>query len=187
MSKRCIPILQRGSVRLRLLEEADLETTLSWRNENRRWFVHSDPLTIGRHRAWFHQYIERDDDFVFVIEQSAGRAAPVGQVALYEIQWEDRTAEFGRLLIGEPAARRTGIAGKATEILLDYAFAVMGIRTIRLKVLESNLAAISLYQKCGFVKAAAEAGLIAMTKERDCPAAHSPGNLALRSEPPVQD
>src|SRR5207244_9201490 len=66
-------------------------------------FVDSSVISDQTHRAWFDAYAERDDDYVFVIEERAlGR--PVGQVSLYAIDWKARTATFGRLLIGDDDA-----------------------------------------------------------------------------------
>jgi diamine N-acetyltransferase len=164
MSKRGIPLLEKDTVRLRLLEEADLEMTLAWRNQNRRWFSNANLISIDQHREWFRQYLDRDDDYLFVIERLNGRAEPVGQIALYKIDREKRHAEFGRLLIGEPAAIRKGIAQKATEILLDYAFTDLGIQTIQLEVLRNNIPAMSLYGRCGFMRTALNGDVIVMTK-----------------------
>ena len=46
--------------------------TLAWRNQDhiRRWFLTSDLISPEQHRAWFEQYQDRDDDFVFVIEET---------------------------------------------------------------------------------------------------------------------
>jgi RimJ/RimL family protein N-acetyltransferase len=164
MPKRCIAPLEEGVVRLRLLEASDLQTTLSWRNQNRQWFFNSAPISAAEHRAWFDQYLERDDDYVFIIEQLSENRAPVGQVALYNIDWENRRAEYGRLLIGEPWARRKGMARKATEILLEYAFTSLGIDAIQLEVLQANSPALSLYTRCGFVQTAAHGNIIIMMK-----------------------
>jgi diamine N-acetyltransferase len=162
MSKRYIPPLEKGSARLRLLERTDLETTLSWRNENRGWFLNSDLLSIDLHCSWFEQYIAQDDDYVFIIERLSERIEPVGQISLYKIDWKQQKAEFGRLLIVE-SARQKGIAQKATEILLEFAFNTLGINTIHLEVLQSNYPAISLYEKCGFVQTSVQENRIIMT------------------------
>src|SRR5262245_34000210 len=70
MAKRWIAPLARGRIRLRLLDERDLPMTLLWRNQDhiRRWLFDSRVISPEEHRAWFDQYRERDDDFVFVIE-----------------------------------------------------------------------------------------------------------------------
>ncbi len=166
MSKQCIPLLEKGCVRLRLLERTDLGTTLSWRNENRRWFLNSDLLSIDSHCSWFEQYIARNDDYVFIIEQLSERIEPTGQISLYKIDWEQRKAEFGRLLIVE-SARQKGVAKKAIEILLEYAFDTLGIKTIHLEVLQSNHPAISLYEKCGFVHTEELGSRIIMTRSSE--------------------
>jgi RimJ/RimL family protein N-acetyltransferase len=163
MSKRCIPPLEKDALSLRLLERTDLEMTLSWRNENRRWFLNSDLLSIDKHRSWFEQYQAQDDDYVFIIERLSERIEPVGQISLYKIDWQGQKAEFGRLLVGE-SARQKGIAKKATEILLEYAFDTLGIKTIHLEVLQNNIPAISLYEQCGFLRTAERDNRIIMTQ-----------------------
>ena len=137
-------------VGLRLLEERDLPRTLAWRNQDhiRRWFFSGERLTAEQHARWFARYRQRDDDFVFIIEEIQGSrqtpsavrqkppaseknlrpgpqgerhttrkrvpgacyyVRPVGQAAIYNIDWLRGTAEFGRLMIGEADA-----AGRST-------------------------------------------------------------------------
>ena len=50
-----------------------------------------------------------DDDFVFVVEDLDGPGGLIGQASLYHIDWGAGCAEFGRLLIGESAARGRGL------------------------------------------------------------------------------
>ena len=90
MTKRLIPRLLGDRVTLRLLEEADLPRTLAWRNQNhiRRWFVRSDIITPNQHRQWFEAYRQRDDDFVFVIEETRELRKTIGQVSLYRVDWD---------------------------------------------------------------------------------------------------
>ena len=126
--------------------------TLAWRNQEhiRRWFFDSEPLTLERHAAWFARYRERDDDFVFLIEAvgieaiGGGLCAvpkygtprrafpteprPIGQAALYRVDWDARRAEFGRLMIGEADAAGRGLAREATAAILNLAFGQLGLR-----------------------------------------------------------
>ena len=132
MAKRPIEPLVNGRVRLRLLEEADLPLTLGWRNrdENRRWFFSTAEISPDQHRGWFEKYRERDDDFVFVIEEIDVFKRPVGQLSLYDIDWTTGRAEFGRLLMGDPEARGLGLAQLATALLVDEALERWGLREI---------------------------------------------------------
>src|SRR5215831_3487205 len=104
--KRHIAPLETHGVRLRLLEERDLALTRAWRNQDeiRRWFLTSDPITAEQHQEWFRRYLERDDDFVFVIEETEVLRCAVGQASVYHVDWSKGRAEFGRLMIGEEQA-----------------------------------------------------------------------------------
>ena len=150
--KRAIAPLVNGRIRLRLLEDADLATTLAWRNQDdvRKWFFHSDVITPEQHQAWYAQYRHRDDDFVFVIEETEALHRPVGQVSLYHIDWAAGRAEFGRLMIGDPEARGLGLAKLATDRLVGEATGAWGLGEVYLECVESNFAALAVYRACGF-------------------------------------
>ncbi len=151
MGKRQLAPLQTARIRLRLLEEHDLPRTLAWRNQDhvRRWFFASEPLTPPQHSAWFASYRERDDDFTFIIEERDSRR-PIGQVAIYHVDWGGRTADFGRLMIGEPDAAGRGLALEAAAAAVNLAIGPLGLREIYLEVLPGNVRAIGLYEACGF-------------------------------------
>jgi diamine N-acetyltransferase len=164
------PILGHG-VRLRLLEADDLERTRTWRNidDNRCWFIQSDPVGRETHLRWFKSYQERDDDFVFIVEDQEGCCEAIGQASLYHIDWERGSAEFGRLLIGELAARGRGLGFEATRTLLYFGFGVWRLRRIHLEVFAHNSKAIAIYARCGFrtTATAPRDGLITMELSRE--------------------
>ncbi len=151
MGKRHLAPLQAGRVRLRLLEEHDLPRTLAWRNQDRVrcWFFSSERLTHEQHSDWFARYQQRDDDFVFIIEEQSSRR-PIGQVAIYHVDWVSGTAEFGRLMIGEPDATGRGLAREATAAATALALGQLGLQEIYLEVVPSNVRAIKVYEACGF-------------------------------------
>jgi diamine N-acetyltransferase len=154
MAKRHIQPIACDRVRIRLLQEADLNLTLAWRNQARvrTSLVTSRALTLEEHLAWHRSYSIKDDDFVFVIEEVRSGHAPVGQVSLYAIDWQKRTAEFGRLLIGEESALGRGLASAATRLVLDLAFGAFDLQAVRLEVFQTNARAIALYAKQGFTE-----------------------------------
>ena len=166
MAKRHIAPLVSERVRLRLLEEADLTTTLAWRNQDgiRKWLFDSERIMPDQHRRWYLQYVDRDDDFVFVIEETQMLKRPVGQVALYNVNWAQRRAEFGRLLIGDGAAARKGLAREATHCLVDAALDGWQIDEIYLNVLTTNDKAIAAYKATGFVVEATTGSQLRMCK-----------------------
>jgi RimJ/RimL family protein N-acetyltransferase len=152
VTKRAIAPVEDDRVRLRLLSAGDLPETLEWRNrdEVRRWFFSSDMITFERHADWFARYTERDDDFVFIIEDRQGGCRPVGQAALYRIDWSARRAEFGRLMIGVDEAAGKGLAFAATRLALKIAFEQFGLDEVYLDVFSHNRRAIDLYHGVGF-------------------------------------
>ena len=152
MTKRHIETITRGRVRLRPLAESDLAVTLAWRNQPhvRRWFINSDPLTAEQHRGWFERYALRDDDFVFVIEETEELRKPIGQLAIYNIDWGAARGEFGRILVGEPDAAGRGLAKEATALILDFAFGQLKLKEVEARVMSANAASLAVCLSCGF-------------------------------------
>ncbi len=164
MAKEAVKPFGNDRICLRLLEEADLAMTLAWRNQShiRRWFVHSDVVTPEQHERWFKQYIDREDDFVFIIEEVGQLKKPVGQVSLYKIDTVNRTAEFGRLMVGDPEAKGKGIAKMATSMVLEFGLSYLDLELIYLEVFKDNHPAFHIYQSVGFVSVHEKENMVAM-------------------------
>jgi diamine N-acetyltransferase len=160
--KRSIAPFGDEYISLRLVKESDLETTLDWRNRDdaRVWFKTSSPLTLEQHQAWFHRYLNKDDDFLFVVE-AEGKL--VGQASVYDIQWDKGHAEIGRFLVA-PESGGKGYIGKACEALIRLCADTLSIRYLFLEVLEANDRAIRLYQRNGFEEERRYSGLIRMSR-----------------------
>jgi diamine N-acetyltransferase len=169
MPKRAIDPIAGDRVLLRLLKEEDLPRTLEWRNQDhiRRWFFHSDVIRPEQHEGWFRRYLERDDDFVFIIEETRDLQRPVGQVSIYNVDWPRRRAEYGRLILGEAAARGRGLARDATRALVDWALGSLGLEEIYLEVFTHNIPAIAIYQRCGFEETARDGRIVCMTRRAE--------------------
>lgn len=161
MKRRIAPF---GSevVRLDLIEEADLEATLSWRNRDdaRVWFKTSDVLSFEQHLAWFRRYEEKDDDFLFIV---TANGTPVGQAAVYGIDWQSRRAEVGRFLVA-PEARGNGYIRHACRELVHFCENSLGLTYLYLEVMENNEKAIRVYQHSGFAEEDRYNGLIRMQR-----------------------
>ena len=74
---------------------------------------------------------------------------PIGLVGLSSIDHRHRTAEHN-IVIGEKCARGKGYGTDETVLLLDYAFIVLGLHNVWLRVFANNLAGIRAYEKAGF-------------------------------------
>src|SRR5689334_4619524 len=114
--KRAVPPFGNEFVRLRLIRESDLGLTLEWRNGSREWFKTTAVITPEQHRQWFRKYLDRDDDFVFIVERG-GEAC--GQAAVYDIDRSAGEAEVGRFLAA-PVVQGHGILRAACAELLRF-------------------------------------------------------------------
>jgi len=164
MPKRTILPVENERVILRLLEMDDLPLTLSWRNQDniRKWFIHTDIIQEEKHYSWFERYRELDNDFVFMILAKDLENQPVGQISLYNINWEAGSAEYGRLMIGNSIAQGKGYAKQATVLLLDFALNTLGLGEVFLEVKSDNISAMAVYKSAGFVVTESFNGLTKM-------------------------
>jgi len=153
---------------LRLLEQNDLPLTLLWRNQDtiRKWFINTDVIQEEKHLAWFERYTKLDNDFIFVILAKDLDNLPVGQVSLYNINWEIGRAEYGRLMIGNPIARGKGYAKQATALLLESAFNILNLNEVFLEVKLDNKLAIAIYESAGFIITEQSSDLISMVTRK---------------------
>ena len=163
--KKAAPVLNNGTVQLRLIKREDLPMTLKWRNLDhiRKWFFNAEVILLEKHEEWFQRYLEIEGDYVFIIEEVRELKKPIGQVSLYNIDWKEKRAEYGRLIIGEEDARGRGIAKEATVLILSFAFAELGLKRVELEVLSDNERAITIYRACGFEEISDRNGVMKMT------------------------
>jgi RimJ/RimL family protein N-acetyltransferase len=135
-----------GDATLRMLTAGDLPATIAWRNhpESRGWFHTTHEISAVEHSEWFRRYLERDDDYVLILEIAG---APVAQVSVYDVN--NGVAEFGRLLV-DPVARGRGISHRAIALCLRFAVEVLGLRELRLEVKTDNVRAIRAYEAAEF-------------------------------------
>jgi len=146
-----MPTIQTPVCLLRPLRLQDLPVTLAWRNrpEMRKCFRTTAVIHLDDHKDWFSKYIDRPDDYMFIIEADQ---KPVGQIGLYNITDDGHSAEFGRLMIGEKHCLGQGVARAATTAMLAYAFEALRISRVFLEVRLENAPAIGLYRSLGFMQ-----------------------------------
>jgi RimJ/RimL family protein N-acetyltransferase len=152
MLKQHIEPIIGKKIKLRLLKRSDLMTTLHWRNQDhiRKWFVFSDLITKNNHFRWFELYQKKDNDFVFIIEEIQKLKRPIGQVSLYNVNWKEKTAEFGRLMIGDKEANGIGLGKEASLLAVKVAKMRLGIKMLYLETFSDNIAAMKIYLDIGF-------------------------------------
>lgn len=136
-----------GDVYIRLMTIRDTAKVLEWRNSPYvvNNFIFRETITEEMHEDYIRTKINEGEVIQFVIG-SAGEE--VGCVYFRDVDMMNATAEYGIFM--SEAASGKGIGYKASMLAIKYMFDELDIKTISLRVLEKNAAAIHLYEKCGF-------------------------------------
>jgi diamine N-acetyltransferase len=139
-------------VKLRDLARDDIPVVNQWRQDR----LLTDPLgSPPRHisldvdLAWFEEYLARRGTDVRCAICLEGDAAVIGLVSITAIHPINRSGEF-HLMIGRRDLHGRGLGTAATGAMIHHGFCDLNLRRIYLSVLESNLAAVHIYEKVGF-------------------------------------
>jgi diamine N-acetyltransferase len=108
------------------------------------------PMTMEKEQDWYDRQSRTESDVPFTIYERE-TLRPIGNTGLHEVDYRNRTASFG-IIIGEPECRGKGYGTETTRLMLDYAFAVLGLHNVMLIVFEFNAAGIRAYNKAGFTE-----------------------------------
>lgn len=137
-------------VRLRPLEEKDIERLRIWRNDPAQtaFLRRINEITPQMQREWFRSYLNNPDEFTFAIEETRDLQRMVGSISLYNFKGD--TAEAGRLQIGDSYAHGRGIARKSMVLLSNIGFKKFGLKRIIASVHRDNIAAYKSYMDIGF-------------------------------------
>lgn len=88
------------------------------------------------------------ESFVFAVRQQNNL---IGLVNLDGLDWPNSHAEIGIALTSD-SARGQGYAAEALQLLLDYAYAELGLHRVWARIIEDNSPSIRLFEKLGFVR-----------------------------------
>ncbi len=148
----CRPTLMGQQVLLRPPRETDRRDRFACgRDPEFRRMVGGDPhtlppLTEAEVESWYHQLSQ--ECYHWVIEAD-GRC--IGTTRLHTLDSENRRAKYAVGIFG-PEFRGRGLGTEATRLVLAYAFDVLGLHRVDLRVLAFNRHAIACYERCGFVR-----------------------------------
>ena len=164
------PINQQQSTNLRIrsLTVDDLETTRIWRNrpETRVRFFFDQEISAEEQQAWFELYLKKKNDLVFIVE-GVETKEPIGQTSLYDIDFENGVAEFGRFMIGNVNQRSKGFGREALSLTCAVGFQQLELDEIFLNVKSDNVGAIKAYHAVGFSVSDEHDDKVTMRLKRD--------------------
>lgn len=138
--------LENDNVAIREFTCNDIENKVKWINdsENNQYLHYDLPLRYEKTLNWFNNKSKNRLDCVIEYNRT-----PVGLVGLIDIDEKNQKAEF-YISMGCHEFKKRGIATKATELILIYAFEQLKLNKVFLNVDEDNIPACKLYEKIGF-------------------------------------
>jgi RimJ/RimL family protein N-acetyltransferase len=150
MSDLSLPILRGERVTLRRPRPEDFEARVRLGTDAEIFRMYGGsgnnmrPMTEEAARRWVQRLL--DLDYAWIIEVGT----LIGQVRLDHVDLTDRRASLA-IGIEYRARLGVGLGTEAIALVLEYAFNVLKLHRLSVRVLDYNVRAIRAYEKCGFV------------------------------------
>lgn len=141
-------------IRLRAMERADVPLFVPWINdlEVLAGIGMYLPVSLVSEESWFDNMLKGPEaEHPLLIEVKEGEGwVPVGNIAVFGINWRLRSAEIG-ILIGDKRYWNKGYGTEAMQLILKHGFATLNLHRMYLRVFQTNPRAVRAYEKAGFV------------------------------------
>ena len=140
-------------VRLRADERADVPWFVQWLNdpevtEHLSFFL---PLSQAVEERWFEDMLKlpREQQPLAIEARCAEGWKLIGNCGWMNFDWPSRSAEVG-LFIGDKTCWDQGFGTEVMRLLLKHGFETLNLNRVFLRVHETNLRGIHVYEKVGF-------------------------------------
>jgi len=146
------PFLIGERIYLRALEPEDAATLKQFISdaEVTRTLQAYRPYTIAQELEFIERATKSENDIILGITTKTEDKL-IGTSGLHRIDWRDRRTEFG-ILIGAKDEWNKGYGTDATRTIVRYAFEILNLNRVGLRVYEHNARAMRAYEKAGFRK-----------------------------------
>lgn len=135
-------------VSIRPLQESDALVSYKWRNDPEVFKytgnVYNNIITLETELAWIRRVIQNENEYrcAILVDDEY-----VGNIYLTDIT---RTTAAYHIFIGNKDFWGKGVARTASELILEYAFDVLKLEYVYLRVKRENDKALLLYKSLGF-------------------------------------
>ena len=137
------------NVEIRPLQEQDAYTSVKWRNDSEVFKftgnTYKNEITLETELNWIRKVITNENEYRCAI---LADDVYVGNIYLTDIT--DTSAHY-HIFIGNKEYWGKGVAKEASKLILQYAFQILKLKNVLLRVKKQNTAAYRLYCKLGFV------------------------------------
>ncbi len=146
-------ILEQGQIKLRAIEEKDLEIL---------WSMMNDPsiehMTVGKNPPiskkmqfdWILNYKNSESEVRFMVETE--RKNTIGMVSLTDIDWKNRVATVNYKRDPNAQGRIKGDMRAAVQLVIDYAFEDLNLHRLEEYILSYNEPSLRLAYAVGMQK-----------------------------------
>jgi len=147
-------MLTKNNISLRTPEPQDLDFLFQMENDQKMWHL-SNTLTPFS-RFDLEQFIMLSDKDIFATKQARfiiekednNGKLQMGAVDLFDFEPQHKRAGVGIMVIeGE---RNKGVAGATLDLIIDYAFTILGMHQLYCNIEETNEVSLQLFEKKGF-------------------------------------
>ncbi len=136
-------------IQLKNLEVSELEMVRNWRNSDdvRSYMQYQKLISSEMQFKWFKS-LDSACNLYFVIQSEEEK---IGLINLKEIDWELKTAEAG-IFVGNRNFINSSIPVLATITIMEFAFEVLGLKTLKAKIGCANTKVIQFNESIGYKK-----------------------------------
>ncbi len=142
------------NLQLRALEPTDVDLLYSWENDATLW--HLSNVLSPFSRFTLEQYVLNASDDIYtakqirmMIDQHGGELLKtIGCVDIFDFDPANMRAGIGIMITKD--ARGKGFASEALDLIIDYAFNLLGIHQLYSNVIDGNTPSLELFKKKHF-------------------------------------
>ena len=135
---------------LKPLEYEDIEKLRVLRNKESKYFLNSQQISSDEQQKWYERYLAKTDDIMFKVEKATNPGEFIGTIAVYDINWNEKIAECGRLIIDKEIAPDKGIGADTIKAICKFCFDNLKLKKVIAVVLKSNTRILKIDQRVGF-------------------------------------
>ena len=146
------PFLTHANARCSLIVPGRAHIPLALRLQNepesRQYLGRAMPIGEKQELEWVERANTSDNNAVFVIALKDGKRTPVGTMGLHRIDWINRRAVTGAVMLEDHCNK--GFGSDAKMLLLNWAFNELGLRKVESRVIAFNGRSKAYSEKCWY-------------------------------------
>jgi len=124
------------------IEDAQFIIDIRLEDRERNRFIHAISPDVKLQETWISQYLLRDDDYYFIVENIMTGSAE-GLIGFYNM--ENSKAEWGRWVI----KKGSFAAIESLDLLCQVAFHKLKLKELYCRTIEDNIEAVSFHNSSG--------------------------------------